>query len=90
MANKTDIKWYEIGADDFAATSLCKRYYFRAEKMSKGMWWWSVSFLSEEIGSSWHSLVTAKFKEKAMQLAEECYQKDMAKRINAVFTLPSN
>lgn len=36
------VAWQEIGADDFAATSICKRYYFRAEQMDKKQWWWSV------------------------------------------------
>ena len=67
------VAWQEIGADDFAATSGCKRYYFRAEQMDKKLWWWSVDCLSELIGDSWQSDVVAKTKKDAFSLAEKCY-----------------
>ena len=67
------VAWQEIGADDFAATSVCKRYYFRAEQMDKKLWWWSVDYLSELIEDSWQSDVVAKTKQDAFSLAEKCY-----------------
>lgn len=67
------VAWQEIGADDFAATSICKRYYFRAEQMDKKQWWWSVDCLSELIGDSWQSDIVAETKQQAFGLAERCY-----------------
>jgi hypothetical protein len=72
------LNWRQIAHDDYICVSPCLNYTLRAENIGRH-WWWSVSYLGDEIHSCWDHSVHPKTKDEALQVAESYYFKHLGK-----------